>query len=408
MMRICRIYLTIVTDMSVGTEVNPTVPGSGKSHFIGQKLVLKALKSKRKILIVRKVGTTLRDSCFQLIKDALVFFKIYEQCQINKTDMMITLMNGSLFIFKSMDDPEKIKSIAGITDIWVEESSECTLDDISQLDLRLRAKADYLQIFFSFNPVSKDNWVYKYFHRDDPDTTPESMLVVKTTYTDNKFLPQSYIDSLESMKDTNPTYYEIYVKGSFASLDKLVFPNHEVMDFDWREKVAEGGKAIFGLDFGFVADSTAFVCSVINETKKEIYIFDEWFQKAATNNQIAGAIIDKGFMKEVIVADCQNQKDIEDLKFNYNLSRIKRSWKGKGSVLTGINYLQMFKIYVHPNCENILTELRNYSWKKNKNTNEYINEPIDAWNHGLDALRYSVQSVRRGKVTTLSKKALGL
>lgn len=282
------------------------------------------------------------------------------------------------------------------------------MDDISQLDLRLRAKADYLQLFFSFNPVSKDNWVYRYFHRDDPDTTPESMLVVKTTYTDNKFLPQSYIDSLEAMKDTNPTYYEIYVKGSFASLDKLVFPNHEVMEFDWREKVAEGGKAIFAIDFGYVNDPTAFLCAVINEEKREIYVFDEIYEKAMTNEQLAGAIIAKGFMKEVIIADCQNQKDIDDLKFNYGLRRIKRSWKGKGSVLAGINYIQMFKIYVHPNCPNMLMELRNYSWKKDKNTNEYINEPVDRFNHLNDCLRYSVQSVRRGKVTTLNKAVFGL
>lgn len=101
MKRTCHIYLITAIDMSAGTEE----PGSGKSHFIAQKLVLKALKSKRKMLVVRKVGTTLRDSCFQLIKDTLMFFKIYDQCQINKTDMMITLFNGSMFIFKSMDDP---------------------------------------------------------------------------------------------------------------------------------------------------------------------------------------------------------------------------------------------------------------------------------------------------------------
>lgn len=101
MKRTCHIYLITAIDMSAGTEE----PGSGKSHFIAQKLVLKALKSKRKMLVVRKVGTTLRDSCFQLIKDTLVFFKIYDQCQVNKTDMTIQLFNGSLFIFKSMDDP---------------------------------------------------------------------------------------------------------------------------------------------------------------------------------------------------------------------------------------------------------------------------------------------------------------
>ena len=98
-------YLPYLFDYSHRYECWYGGAGSGKSHFIAQKLVLKALKSKRKILVVRKVGTTLRDSCFQLIKDTLMFFKIYDQCQINKTDMTVEILNGSLFIFKSMDDP---------------------------------------------------------------------------------------------------------------------------------------------------------------------------------------------------------------------------------------------------------------------------------------------------------------
>lgn len=378
--------------------------GSGKSHFIGQKLVLKALKSKRKMLIIRKVGNTSKDSTFQMIKDTLQFFKIYDQCKVNKTDLTIELMNGSIFIFKGLDDPEKIKSIAGITDIWVEECTECTLDDISQLDLRLRAKVDNLQMYFSFNPVSKDNWVYKYFHRDAPETTPSNMFVLKTTFKDNKFLPQSYIDSLIAMKDSNPIYYKIYVEGDFATLDKLIYM-YEVKEFDWREVI---GVACFGLDFGYINDPSAFTAFKVDVDKREIHIFDEVYKKGLKNNEIAGEIIAKGYSKEIITADCQEQKSIDELKSDYGLKRIKRSVKGKGSVLQGIQYIQQFKIYVHPSCENHIMEFSNYVWKKNKQTGEYTNEPIDKYNHLMDAMRYGIQKVRKGKVKTMNKAVWGL
>lgn len=397
-------YLPHLFDYSHRYECYYGGAGSGKSHFIGQKLVLKALKSKRKMLIIRKVGNTSKDSTFEMIKNTLQFFKIYDQCKVNKTDLTIELMNGSIFIFKGLDDPEKIKSIAGITDIWVEECTECTLDDISQLDLRLRAKADNLQMYFSFNPVSKDNWVYKYFHRDAPETTPENVFVLKTTFKDNKFLPQSYIDSLMAMKDSNPIYYKIYVEGDFATLDKLIYM-YEVKDFDWREV---SGTACFGLDFGYINDPSAFTAFKVDLDKREIHIFDEVYKKGLKNNEIAGEIIGKGFSKEVITADCQEQKSIDELKSDYGLKRIKRSVKGKGSVLQGIQYIQQFKIYVHPSCENHIMEFSNYAWKKNKQTGEYTNEPIDKYNHLMDAMRYGIQKVRKGNVKTLNKAVLGL
>ena len=397
-------YFPYLFDYSHRYECYYGGAGSGKSHFISQKLVLKGLKSKRKILIIRKVGNTSKDSTFQMIKDTLQFFKIYDQCKVNKTDLTIELMNGSIFIFKGLDDPEKIKSIAGITDIWVEECTECTLDDISQLDLRLRAKADNLQMYFSFNPVSKDNWVYKYFHRDAPETTPANMFVLKTTFKDNKFLPQSYIDSLMAMKDSNPIYYKIYVEGDFATLDKLIFA-YEIKDFDWREV---SGVACFGLDFGYINDPSAFTAFKVDSDKREIHIFDEIYKKGLKNNEIAGEIIAKGYSKEIIIADCQEQKSIDELKSDYGLKRIKRSVKGKGSILQGIQYIQQFKIYVHPSCENHIMEFSNYSWKKNKQTGEYTNEPIGKYNHLMDAMRYGIQQVRKGKVKTLNKAVLGL
>lgn len=396
-------YLPHVFDYSHRYECYYGGAGSGKSHFVWQKLVLKGLKSKRKFLVVRKVGNTHRDSTFQMLKDTLQFFKIYDQCKVNKTDMTIELLNGSIFIFKGMDDSEKIKSVANITDIFYEEVTEGTLDDVSQLDLRLRAKADNLQMYFAFNPVSKDNFVYKYFHRDNPEATPGNMLVLKTTYKDNKFLPQSYIDSLEAMKETNPIYYKIYVEGDFATLDKLVY-SHSVAEFDYLAMLrSEDGryKQLYGMDFGFINDYTALVCAIADMKDNILYIYDEHFQKGMLTDDIVNMVKAKQLHKTSIICDRQEARLIEELrKGGLNVHKCN---KGKGSIMQGITKIQSFRIVVLPKCEHIIAELSNYAYKKDKQSGEYINEPIDSWNHGLDALRYACNSLRKkAKVLTVS------
>ena len=126
------------------------------------------------------------------------------------------------------------------------------------------------------------------------------------------------------------------------------------------------------------------------------------------NNEIAGMIIGKGYSKEIIIADAAEQKSIEEIR-RLGVPRIRKSRKGKGSLNQGIQKVQQFEIIVHPACVNTIEELENYSYKKNKQTGEYINEPIDKHNHLMDALRYSIQTITgKGKIKTFNKKLLGL
>ena len=328
-------------------------------------------------------------------------FKLIDLCSVNKTNFTIGLPNGSQFLFYGMDNSEKMKSITDITDIWIEEATELAQDDFSQLDLRLRAQKPQLQIFLSFNPVSKANWVYKHFFSNE---TPANTVILKTTYKDNRFLPQDYIAALEAMKVSNPTYYKIYALGEFCSLDKLIFNNWEV---GIREDTSNL-TLLLGLDFGFVNDATAFVVAYLDEDNKEIYIDKELYQTGLLNDQIANAIKYMGFAKSVIIADSAEQKSIEEIK-REGVSRIRPATKGKGSILQGIAKLQQYKLIVNPQCTNMIVELQNYSWKKDKATNEYINEPQDSFNHLCDALRYSLQCVdNQQKIKTFNKANLGL
>lgn len=396
------VYFPHLLDYENRFEVYYGGAGSGKSYFVMDKVIIKALKETRKVLVVRKVARTLKDSVFQLALDTLEKFQIINLCEINNTTFTIKLPNGSQLLFKGLDDSEKIKSIAGITDIVIEEASEISLDDFNQLNLRLRAKASDQQIILMFNPVSKVNWVFKYFFENG---TPANTIIIKTTYKDNRFLPSDYIRTLEEMKTVNPTYYRIYALGEFCSLDQLVFNNWEICE---PPATTERMKLLCGLDFGYIADPSAFVVSWLDEEAKILYVVDEFYKKGALNNELANEIKYRGYAKEVIIGDSAEQKSIEEIK-RAGVSRIKPATKGKGSILQGIQKLQQYKICVSPQCENLIVELQNYAWKKDKSTNEYINEPIDRFNHCIDALRYSLQcNEKQTKMQTMNKALFGL
>ena len=380
------------------------VLSAGKSVFITQKLLYKYLKfPNRKCLVVRKVDATLRDSCFALFKDVISRWGLYDSCKVNKTDMTIELPNGSLFLFKGLSDRERIKSIANISDIWVEESTEIEEEDLDQLCLRLRSKLPYNQIIVSFNPVSKTNYCYKRWFAETAEVDPKTTNILHTTYRDNKFLPQDYIDNLMAMKKTNYAYYLIYAEGQFSSLDKKVYNNWERKSFDYRQVLNENynRKCIFGLDFGYINDKTAIVCSIIDETTKEIWVYDCFGKLRMTNEDIFKQLQEMEIHNARVVCDCAERKSIDDL-YRLGAKRVVPCSKGKDSIMNGISLIQEYRIYVHPNCTDFEEELMNYTWQKDRQTGEYINKPIDKFNHFLDAFRYSVMDAVSNKKASFS------
>ena len=393
------VYQERLLDYSARYDVYYGGSGSGKSYFITQKILLKALTNKRKVLIIRKVGATLKDSVWQLFLDVLSEVGLLPLCAVNKSDFRIELPTGSLLLFKGLDDPEKIKSIAGLTDVWIEEATECTLDDFTQLDLRVRSKkATNQQIFLSYNPCSKANWCYSRFHESE---LPPNTVLTWTTYKDNPMLPESYIETLESMINTNPTYYRIYTLGEFCSLGRLVYPNYTIQK---REPI---GQICIGLDFGYATDPSALIVSYVDDETKTLYIDREYVKRGMTNPDIYALCEHENLTKEVIVADSAEPKSIAELN-KLGLYRLKPSTKGPGSIEQGIQKVQQYKIYVNPECVETITELENYEYKKDRMTGEYLNEPVDRFNHCLDALRYSLQTLDAGRLRTMNKKLLSL
>lgn len=228
--------------------------GSGKSVFAAQKIISRVLKERHRYLVVRKVSDTLKDSVFKLITDMLNDIGILSRCDVNKTEKTILFPNGSEILMKGLDDPEKIKSIAGITGIWIEEATELLEGDFDQLDLRLRGETvSYKQILLTFNPIDERHWLKNRFF----DNRPENCDVLHTTYKDNFFIDDEYREILELKATVNPNFYRIYMLGEWG---KPEVKSPFMYNFDSAKHVSElvlkDIPIRFSLDFNF----DPFVC----------------------------------------------------------------------------------------------------------------------------------------------------
>lgn len=381
--------------------------GSGKSKFLAQKLALDLLQEKRKLLCVRGTLNTMKDSVHAEFLAVLEEFGIRNQCKVTKMPLEIIFPNGSQIIYRGADDEEKLKSIQGVTDVWVEEATEVGKNVFEQLKLRLRTPNVKIRFFVSYNPISKENWVHDTFHVNPP----KDFTLLKTTYKDNRFLPKEYINALLEMKEKNPLYYEIYAEGEFGNIGERIYENWRVENFDIQEIIKENQNrhVRIALDWGFKADPSAISEVVLDLEQKKIWINDEVYQRGMLNSDIANALKEKRWHKNIIVADSAEMKSISELRTHHGISRIIPARKGKGSIMAGIQFLQQFEIIIHPRCVNMKMEFENYSYKKDKSTGQVINVPQDSFNHLMDGLRYVTEEFQKiNRVRGISKSMFGL
>lgn len=195
--------------------------GSGKSYFAAQKIILRTVSEKNhKFLVLRKVANTLKNSVFSLLKDVILDLGIFNEFRINNTDKsFIHLPTGNQIICSGLDEPEKIKSVQGITGMWLEEATEFMFDDFTQLLLRIRgAKDNYVQYILSFNPISEYHWLKSKFI--DRVSEKEEWDYLHTTYKDNYFLTDEDKAQIEELKTLHENYYRIYALGEWGIEDK--------------------------------------------------------------------------------------------------------------------------------------------------------------------------------------------
>lgn len=354
------------------------------------------------LLCVRKTYRTLKDSCFTELKWAIHRLGVDAWWDIKESPLEMTYKpTGQKILFRGLDDPLKVTSITVEVGVlcwlWIEEAYEISSEsDFDTLDESIRGEVPpglFKQITLTFNPWNEHHWLKRRFF----DTAPDSdILAMTTNYTCNEWLDDSDKKVFETMKLNNPRRYRVAGLGEWGIVDGLVYENWEERLFSIEEvRKIPGIKSAFGLDFGYTNDPTALFCGLIDTASKTLWVFDEIYKPGMSNEEIAKAIISAGYSKERIRADSAEPKSIDRL-YALGLAHIRRARKGKDSINNGIDFIQDYKIFIHPRCTNFLTEIGNYTWDKDTKTGRKLNRPIDDFNHLMDAMRYALEEYSAG------------
>ena len=362
---------------------------SGKSVFLAQRCVVDLLNGGRNYLVCRAVGRTIRRSVFNEIIKIIGSWGLSDLFTVNKSEMIITCSNGYQIMFAGLDDVEKLKSMIPargvITDIWVEEATETDRDSLKQLYKRQRGQSDKpKRMTLSFNPILRTHWLYGEYFGGWTDSRQElatpDLLILKTTYKDNAFLTPDDIKDLENERDAY--FRDVYTLGNWGTLGDVVFTNWRVEDLS--ERRAHTDKFYNGLDFGFSSDPAALAVMGYNHDKKELYLFDEIYERGLTNDVLAD-LVKQAIGSDYVYCDSAEPKSIEELR-QHGVHALPAE-KSRDSVWHGIQWLMQHSIIVDPLCVHIIQELQQYQWQKDKDGNS-MKVPVDRNNHGIDAIRY--------------------
>lgn len=379
--------------------------GSGKSKQAALWHIYHMMKYPlSNTLVVRKVERTLRDSAYSDLKWAIHRLGVerFWRCTTSPLEI-VYIPTGQKILFRGLDDGYKITSVSvpvGVLNfLWIEEFYEISKeDDFDILDESIRGEMPegyWKRVTITFNPWSERHFAKRRFF----DAEADNILAMTTTYKDNRYLSATDIKLFEDMKIRNPRRYRVAGLGDWGVIEGLVYENWEERAFDHKSEEFQREhpniKSAFGLDFGYTNDPSALFCGLVDIDKNEIYVFDEMYKKALTNKAIYENIKSMGYIKERIRADSAEPKSIDELR-ELGIYNIRAARKGKDSVNNGIQYIQGFKIIIHPRCVNFLTEIGNYTWDVDKNGVK-LNRPIDDFNHLLDAMRYALEDFVKGE-----------
>lgn len=316
-------------------------------------------------------------------------------------------MTGSRVMFRGIksssgNQTAKLKSIHGITTFVVDEAEEWVSEkEFETIMLSIRQKGIQNRIIIVMNPTDNNHWVYKRFIENTHKevmydgvpvqiSTHPNVLHIHTTYLDNiENLSPEFIKEVKEMKANNPEKYAHTVMGRWADVaEGAVFKKIGVVkEFPkWCKKVA------LGLDFGFTHDPSAgILCGIIDN---DLYLDELFYRTGMLSTDIIKELRKVGDLK--VFSESADPRLVQEIH-NGGI-KIYPVEKGQGSVIAGIDRMLSFDhIFVTERSYNLLKESRNYTWDKDKDGN-YINQPIDAWNHGIDAVRYYVLGLLLGKI----------
>lgn len=374
--------VTYVFEKLLAAFVNPKIRGiaskggtrSSKTWSTLQLLHLLCVNSE-KPLVISCVAATLpmvKRGMLRDYKQMLLAENEWDENAFNKSECTYTYPNGCMIEFFGVDNASKVHGSARDI-LFVNEAQTIPREIFRQLDIRTRKK-----VIIDFNPVRKF-W-------GETEFVGDRYLTIHSTYKDNPYLSEEQVSAIEkNQNDAN--WWRVYGEGETGGVEGNVYPEYEVIE-DMPETFT--GRCL-GLDFGFVNDPTAIVD--IRFQGWDLYVDLLCYETGLLNANIAEYLTVNGINRIVTVCDNAEQKSIVELQ----QKRVKAMpcIKGRGSVAGGIAQVKQFKLHITKRSVKLLDELDNYKWIKDEATDTYTNEPIDAWNHALDALRYGVDYLIR-------------
>ena len=362
---------------------------SGKSFYIAQRYIYKLIQpSKCNLLVVRQTADTNRRSTFPLLKQVISNWNLSKHFKINESDMRIVCkLTGNEVAFAGLDDVEKIKSITFVngelTDIWVEEATECQEADINQLKVRLRGGKTKKQMVLSFNPINIQHWIKRHFIDSGLAT------VCFSTYKDNKFLSDDDRKALEDLKYTDEYTYNVYCLGQWGILGKTVFDARAIQKrLENLPKPIKRGYFIYDYDGLHITN-----IKWVNDKNGYINIYQLPNTPAYTKYCIGGDTAGEGsdfFTGHVLDARTGNQ--VATLKHQFDADQYT-----KQMYCLGIYYKQAL-IGIEANFDSYpLRELQRLGY-----TNQYVREAVDTYT-GKTEKRFGFKTTRLTRPTIISR-----
>ena len=330
--------------------------------------IQKLLREKKTLSIVRKTLPSLKNSILKDLITVLDMYEIYDPSKWHKQDGYYELPNGSIINWFSCDEPQKLRG-SKRDYLYCNEANELDLEDWRQLIMRTEG-----MVTLDFNPSEINSWVYDLEQRDD-------CYYFKTTWRENPFLPQTLIDEIERLKETDENYYRIYSLGEKGIPTTLVFNKWFTID-----KVPSDAKLLGrGMDFGF-NDATTLV--EVYQRGDELYLNELMYVKNLTMGDIIYKMGEFSIEKtDNIWCDSALPQNIEELR--------RQRWNAKpvskASILSGIDKIKRHKVFITEKSVNILREFGSYKWKTDKD-GKLLDVPHDADNHTIDSVRYVLES----------------
>ena len=321
------------------------------------------------VSIIRAGMPSIKRTVYRDFKNVMLSLGWWNDKSMNKSEYVYTFPNGSWIEFFSTDDEQKVRGSKRKI-LFVNEANELSFIEWQQLQMRTTEFS-----ILDYNPsFSEDHWINQV-------NEEKNTYWFISTYKDNPFLEQKVIDEIESLKWKNPSLWRIYGLGQRAIVEGLIFENVVVSDYIPVEALR---RKWYGIDLGYTNDPTAIVMVCVYGN--DMYIDEVCYQTKMLSDDIIKACKDVRDAPEFI-CESADPRLIDEI-YNAGVD-IKAVQKFPGSIKAGIMKMQQYRIHITSRSTNIRKEFNNYTWRQDKE-GKWLNEPIDCYNHAIDACRYVV------------------